>query len=122
LIRVVYTENSDVEELVAEFNNVIQQIEKEQPEIIQEFRNWINNFLGNYDIEINNEILETQKESEIFAASVEKLRIRERTEGKLEIVQQVLIEKVELKFIEKITGLPINKILEIKEELDNLNN
>lgn len=129
LSAVFYLENSGMENVSDEIKRIVSMIEKERPEELRLFRKWIKHFFyGNDEIsdEIENSVKEIEEVKDMLSATLkkrDKMQFKQGLEqglekgiekgiqkGKLETAKNLLKEKMPVKKIAKITGLPLEEI------------
>ncbi len=114
---IFYIENSSIEETRKNINKIVKLLMTESPEVINLFKNWLNDLLGFKDTEIIESLDELEETHEMFATALKKhddelKRISEqkgiekgKLEGKIEDARKMRNKGISLDDIIEITGL-----------------
>jgi predicted transposase/invertase (TIGR01784 family) len=118
-----YTENCSGEELQKEIDTVVELLKTEKPEEITLFINWFK-YMFEDKQELVEEIKELSEVKSMLRTSIKKYGkklVQEgfqegKLEGKLETAANLIKEKMSLKKISEITGLPEKEIKKMKDK------
>lgn len=126
---IFYLENSELKDISGDIDRIVNLIEKEKPEELRLFRKWIKHFFyGNDEItdDLENSIKEIQEVKGMLSATLkkrDKIIFEQGLEQGLEqgmnrilnTAKALLKEKMPVKKISEITGLPVEKIEKLKD-------
>ena len=117
---VFYVENSNLDDLGDHFPDVIKMLEAEQPELIDLFRKWLNNILGNEAGEFDTPLTNLQEVQSMFATSLKehdkKLLEKGKKEEKIETAKKMLEDGLSAEKISFYTGLTISEVTKLAGE------
>jgi len=115
---IFYIENSSVEETRKNINKIVKLLMTESPEVVNLFKNWLNNLLGYKDTEISETLTDLEGTHEMFATALKKHDDELKRASKQKGLEKGLEKGIEKGKIEaarnmKKKGMSLDDIVEI---------